>query len=122
MSSIASCNAEVIKVLKAKQSRSVTYMKLTPVQRYEIGNKEAEMGVTAAIRYYKKKFPDVSLTEPTMRRLKILYLEELAKKPLDTDSSEFNELPYNNELSEPCCDLVLLTHDSYPATALIANH
>ena len=29
-----------------------------------------------------------------MRRLKNLYLEELAKKPLDTDSSEFNELPY----------------------------
>ena len=29
-----------------------------------------------------------------MRRLKNLYLEELAKKPLDENSSAFNELPY----------------------------
>ena len=52
------------------------------------------MGVTAAIRYFKKKFPDLSLTEPTVRRLKNLYLEELAKKPLDENTSAFNELPY----------------------------
>jgi len=96
-SSIASCNAEVAKVLKQAKPASVAkkcYTKLTPVQRYEIGKKGAEMGVTAAIRYYKKKFPDLSLTEPTVRRLKNLYLEELAKKPLDADCSEFNELPY----------------------------
>ena len=70
------------------------YTKLTPVQRYEIGKKGAEMGVTTAIQYYKKKFPDLSLTEPTVRRLKNLYLEELVKKPLDADSSDVNELPY----------------------------
>ena len=52
------------------------------------------MGVTAAIRYFKKKFPDLSLTEPTVRRLKNLYQEELAKKPLDENSSAFNEFPY----------------------------
>ena len=98
-SSIASCNAEVTKVLKlqAKPASRVAkkcYTKLTPVQRYEIGKRGAEMGVTAAIRYFKKKFPDLSLTEPTVRRLKNLYLEELAKKPLDENSSAFNELPY----------------------------
>ena len=46
-SSIASCNAEVTKVLKQAKPASVVkkcYTKLTPVQR----------GVTAAIRYYKK--------------------------------------------------------------------
>ena len=46
-SSIASCNAEVTKVLK-QAKRSVTkncYMKLTPAQRYEIGKKGAEKGV-----------------------------------------------------------------------------
>ena len=55
-SSIASCNAKVTKVLK-QAKRSVTknyYTKLTPAQRYEIGKKGAKMGVTAAIRYYKK--------------------------------------------------------------------
>ena len=29
-------------------------MKLTPAQRYKIGRKGAEIGVTAAIWYYKK--------------------------------------------------------------------
>lgn len=48
-SSIASCNVEVTKVLKqAKQPVAKNrYMKLTPAQRYEIGKKGAEMGVTA---------------------------------------------------------------------------
>ena len=32
------------------------YTKLTPAQRYEIGRKGAKIGVTAAIRYYKKVF------------------------------------------------------------------
>ena len=68
-SSIASCNAEVTKVLKqAKWSVSKSgYTKLTPAQRYKIGTKGAEIGVTAAVRYYKNKFPDLPLTEPTVR-------------------------------------------------------
>ena len=70
------------------------YTKLTPIQRYEIDKNGAEMGVIATIWYYKKKFPDLSLIKPTVRQLKNLYLEELIKKPLDADSSEFNELPY----------------------------
>ena len=51
-SSIARCNAEVSKVMKEVKRSAVTrssYMKLTPAQRYEIGKKGAEMGVTAAI-------------------------------------------------------------------------
>ena len=71
-----------------QEQQSVTenrYTKLTPAQRYEIGKKGAEMEVTEATQYYKKKFPDLSLTEPSVRRLKILHLKELAKKPLDTD-------------------------------------
>ena len=70
-SSIASCNAEVTKVMKqAKQPVTKSgYTKLTP------GRRGAER-LTAAIQYYKK-FPDLSLTEPTVRRLKNLYLKEL---------------------------------------------
>ena len=50
-SSIASCNAEVTKVLKqAKQSVTKNvYMKLIPAQKYEISKKAAEIGVTVAI-------------------------------------------------------------------------
>ena len=93
---IVRCNTEVTKVPKqAKWSvTSNCYMKLTPAQRYKIGKKGAEMGVTAAIRYYEKNFPDVSLTEPTVRQLKNLYLEECAKKLLDLYRSKFNKLPY----------------------------
>ena len=99
-SSIGSCNAEVTKVLKQAKRFVIKkcYTKLIPAQRYEIGKKGAEMGVTAAIRYYKKKFPDLSLTEPTVKRLKNLYLEELAKKTLDTESSECNKLPYKKKI------------------------
>ena len=68
-------------------------MKLTPAQRYEIGKKIAEMGITATIQYYEKRYPDLLLTE-CIRRLKNLYLKALAKKPLDTDSSKYNKLPY----------------------------
>ena len=68
-------------------------MKLTQ-HRDETGKKGAEMSVTAAIRYYKKEFPDLSLTEPTVRWSKILHLEELVKKPMDADWSDFNKLPY----------------------------
>ena len=54
-SSIASCNAEVTKVMK-QAKRPVTksgYTKLTPAQRHKIGGKGVEIGVTTAIWYYK---------------------------------------------------------------------
>ena len=69
--SIASCKAEIMKVLKQVKwpVAKNCYTKLTSAQRYEIGKKGAEMGVTATIQYHKK-FPDLSLTEPTLRQLK----------------------------------------------------
>ena len=52
LSSITSFNAEVAKVMKqAKWPITKSgYTKLTPAQRYEIGRKGTEIGVTAAIR------------------------------------------------------------------------
>ena len=35
-------------------------MKLIPAQRYEIGKKEAEMGVTFAIQYYNEYISEPS--------------------------------------------------------------
>ena len=92
-SAITSCNGEVRRNETAHHKTS--YMKLTPAQRYEIGKKGPEMGVSSAIWYYKNRYPDLSLTKPTIRWLKNLYKEELAKKPLvDADSSDFSELQY----------------------------
>ena len=61
-SAVASCNAEVSRELKQTKwpVTKQCYMKLTPAQRYEVGKKGAEMGVTSAIRYYKKRYPDLS--------------------------------------------------------------
>ena len=68
------CMTEVMKQAKRLVTKS-GYTKLTAAQRYEIGRKGAEIGVTAAIRYYKK-FSDLSLSKPTVRQLKNLYLKE----------------------------------------------
>ena len=72
--SIASCNGKVRNQKVLKQSKQFVtkncYTKLIPAQRYKIGKKGAEMGVTAAVRYnyyYIMKFSDLALTEPTVR-------------------------------------------------------
>ena len=99
MSSIASCNAEVTKVLKQVKQSVIKncYMKLASAQRYEIAKKGDEMAVIAAFQYYKKNFPELSLREPTVRQFKNLNLEELAKKLLDADSSVFNKFPFSKK-------------------------
>jgi len=51
---------------------------LTDAQHYEVGKREAENETTTALRYYAHKFPKLSLTEPTVRRLKDEY-QEFAK-------------------------------------------
>ena len=92
--SIMACNAEVTRVLDAESSGTrKPYLKLTPAQRFEIGKKAAEIGATSAMRYFARKYTHLPLTEPTVRRLKNLYLQELKKKPLSADSSDFKELP-----------------------------
>ena len=56
-SAIAKANELVTEVLE--QSERGPYVKLTSAQRYKIGKRAAEHGVTAAIRYFKTKFPDL---------------------------------------------------------------
>ena len=55
-----------------KQSTRSPYVILTPVQWYQVAKRAAEHGVTASIRYYSRKFPDLALKETIVRRLKIL--------------------------------------------------
>ena len=55
---IEATNAKVRAVRQSQDAqpsvRKKPYCKLSPAQRYEIGKKAAEMGVTSAIWYYKK--------------------------------------------------------------------
>lgn len=37
------------------------YLNLTPAQKFSIGKRATENGVTATIRYYTKPFPDLLL-------------------------------------------------------------
>jgi len=73
---IASANASVTKAItKGETSRKQkgSYLYLTDAQRYEVGKRAAETGTTTMMRYYAHKFPDLRLTEPTVRRLKTEY-------------------------------------------------
>ena len=66
---------------KLQQPRG-PYISLTPAQKYAIGQKAAENGVAAALRYYAKSFPDLQLKETTVRRFKNNYQSSL-KTPSD---------------------------------------
>ena len=96
ISSISAVNQEVSMVYKeiaSGERRKGPYVKLTDLSQWcEIGRRAAEYGTTNTIRYYKKKYPDLNLTEPTVRRLKNSYKDELRKRPLEEKSS-LQELP-----------------------------
>ena len=70
-SSIALTNDIVDGILAAKTTqphgKHGEYLSLTPAQKFSIGKRAAENGVTATIRYYAKAFPDLPLKEMTVR-------------------------------------------------------
>ena len=55
------------------------YTVFTPAQKYEIGKRAAEIGTTAAMRYYASNYPELSkkLKETSVRRFKDMYRDEL---------------------------------------------
>ena len=81
-SAIRAANESIREILKEKKgARKAPYLILTPAQRYSIGKRAAEHGVTATIRYYSKHFPHLALKETTVRRIKNAYLLELKFNP-----------------------------------------
>ena len=44
-----------------------------PAQKFEIGKKAAQVGSTAAMCYYTKKYPALELKEMSVRRFKNNY-------------------------------------------------
>ena len=68
-------NAIVVKMKNKppRGTRLAPYLILTPTQRYEVGKRAAEHGITAALRYFAKKYPELLLKETSIRRFKNLY-------------------------------------------------
>ena len=79
---IEMANSEFVKVKNKtpRGSRSAPYLILTPAQRYEVGKRAAEHGVTVALRYFAKKYPELPFKETSAQRFKNLYQSDC--KPL----------------------------------------
>ena len=88
-SEITAINSSV----KDEKKRSVRapYLILTPAQRYELGRRAAEHGVTLTIHYYA---PDLDLKETSVQRFKNSYQAslKLAKNAPATQSGDQNNL------------------------------
>ena len=44
------------------------YLTLTLAQQFEVGKRAAEHGVTTALRYFEKKYPDLALKETSVKK------------------------------------------------------
>ena len=80
---IRSMNREVEKVIEQSSTEKWErdpYVKFTSSQRALIGKRAAEHSVTSSIRHFNKKYPEFSLKETTVRRLKNEYLAEIRKR------------------------------------------
>ena len=53
------------------------YKILTPVQKFDIGKRAAEIGTTSAMHYYAKSYPHLDLKETFVRRFKNHYQIQL---------------------------------------------
>ena len=78
---IAAANGKVTEAIneakvKKRASRARgTYSFLTPAQKYKVGKRAAEYGVTAIIRHYRNKYSDLVLKKSSMRMFKNDYQE-----------------------------------------------
>ena len=100
-SAIAKANALVSSEIEKRCSKERgPYLMLTPAQKFEIGRRASEHGVTSALHYFSKKFPDLPLKETSVRRLKNLYRENL-KKPGGDNSDNVQELMTGQKIGRP---------------------
>ena len=88
-------STEVKQSKESPRGQRPPYLILTPSQCYEVGRRASEHGVTASLRYFSKKYPQLSLKETTVRRLKNLYRSTLKSTKSNDDSlhGEIQELP-----------------------------
>ena len=63
---LASTKVAKVKDGTSRGARSGPYLMLSPPQRYEIGKRVEEHGVTASLRYYAKKYPQLPFKETSV--------------------------------------------------------
>ena len=83
-SSIEVTNAVLRQALEKERGPCGPYISVTPAQKYAIGQRAAENGVTATLRCYAKRFLDLQHKETTVRRFKNNYLASLKTPDSDT--------------------------------------
>ena len=75
---IATVNKRVREVIdKSSDGKRGPYLSLTSAQKLLTGQTAAEYGTTAAIRFFTKKYLEISLKETTAQCLKNLYQDQL---------------------------------------------
>ena len=92
---IVSANANVKEVVmknEVSQKKRGPYLHLTPAQRFKVGQRASEFGVTSTLRYYAKHFPKASTERTSVRRLKNEYQSSL-KESLKGSDDGVKELP-----------------------------
>ena len=73
-STIAKVNKKVSSVIeKPVAANRGPYLHVTAAQRYQVGKRAAEFGVTNTLQYYAANFPSLPLKETSVRRFKNLY-------------------------------------------------
>ena len=87
-SSITVANTMVNEILEKPRGKRGAYLALTPAQKFSVGKRAAESGVTGTIRYYAKTFPDIPLKETSVRRMKNDYLSHLKTSEKSEDVQE----------------------------------
>lgn len=100
---ITSGNAAVSKAIKkseTSQKQKRPYLYLTDAQRYEVGKKAAASGTANTLQYYANQFPELWLTEPTVRRLKNDYNDFVKDLPQDK-RRDLKELPRKKKQGRP---------------------
>ena len=97
---ITSANAAAITKSETSRKQKGPYLYLTDAQRYEVGKKAAASGTTNTLRYYADRFPELRLTEPTVRRLKNDYNDFVKDLPQDK-RRDLKELPRKKKQGRP---------------------
>ena len=92
-SAIQQANNHVSPVIERQASGRGPYLILTPSQRFQVGKRASEHGVTSTLRYYSKHFPDFQLKETLVRRLKNEYRASMKRPRDDTSTKDVQELP-----------------------------
>ena len=97
---LANNEVEKVKNKGPQGTRSAPYLILTPTQRFEVGKRAAEHGVTVFQCYFAKKYPELPLEETSIRRLKNLYHCECKQHGVSSAVAlieEVQELPQKKE-------------------------